>query len=260
AYGEIPVYEKVKKWHKPSDFAAYHEDWFQVSTAIKGFHQAILSRAEYFHLYPAPDADGWIEWKGGECPVAPSDIVEYLMINDTADELHADKAGDLQWSKSGSAGDIAFYRLYKSRSLQEVVSSDTEEQQNPTIEKLVADYRNKLDYADLKQDEADKANMESDAALSELEKAIAAIGFAITPIGVVAQEPARANPNWRNWLRGDEIKCKKTPPGAVKSIGLTGLVSKVYGDFVEIAFEHHVVVAYGLLIDECFEFVSRPAK
>lgn len=72
-----------------------------------------MSRAEYLHLYPAPDA--------------------------------------------------------KPEFCESVVRSTPEPIAKPTIEQLAADYRNKLDYANRKQDEADKANMESDAALAQLE-------------------------------------------------------------------------------------------
>lgn len=60
AYGNKPVYDKSMGWHKPSNYSAYHEDWFRVSSPVKNLHQTILSRDEYFHLYPSPDADGRI--------------------------------------------------------------------------------------------------------------------------------------------------------------------------------------------------------
>lgn len=77
----------------------------------------------------------------------------------------------------------------------------------PTIEQLAADYRNKLDYANRKQDEADKANMESDAALAQLEDAIAEIGFAITPLAATEKEPELSITNWRDLRVGDKIEC-----------------------------------------------------
>ena len=48
------------------------------SKVLTNWHQTALSRAEYFHLYPTPDADGWIEWKGGECPVCIDDVVDVM--------------------------------------------------------------------------------------------------------------------------------------------------------------------------------------
>ena len=75
----------------------------------------------------------------------------------------------------------------------------------PTIEQLAADYRNKLDYANRKQDEADKANMESDAALAQLEDAIAKIGFAITPLAATEKEPELVITDWRDLRVGDVV-------------------------------------------------------
>lgn len=43
--------------------------WFFSPVVMKNHHQTILSREEYYQAYPKADADGWIEWKGGECPV-----------------------------------------------------------------------------------------------------------------------------------------------------------------------------------------------
>ena len=58
---------------------SFHCYWSMVvdkfsAKKFDNWHQTILSRAEYFHLHPAPDADGWIEWNGGECPVGGDDV------------------------------------------------------------------------------------------------------------------------------------------------------------------------------------------
>ncbi|MGL5391723.1 MAG: hypothetical protein ACRDA8_10215, partial [Shewanella sp.] len=178
--------------YKSAGMAEVGVNWFQ----------CILSRAEYFHLYPAPDADGWIEWEGGECPVGGGVVVD-LKWSDGF-EPKAAKPEVFRWQHLDSHANIIAYRLHKSEQAKSSAVGDDETSlaknedgdmlarladlnvaaYKRTIEELAADYRNKLDYANRKQDEADKANMESDAALSELEKAIAAIGFAITPIDV----------------------------------------------------------------------------
>lgn len=54
-------------------------DGIETDKQIPNWHQTLLSRDEYFHLYPAPDADGWIEWKGGECPVEKLALVAVRM-------------------------------------------------------------------------------------------------------------------------------------------------------------------------------------
>lgn len=65
----------------------------------------------------APDADGWIEWSGGECPVAHGTSVDVLHADG---EYFADhKAGvhDLthfaatDWQFTGGPSDIVFYRV-----------------------------------------------------------------------------------------------------------------------------------------------------
>lgn len=127
---------------------------------LPNWHQTILSRDEYFHLYPAP--------------------VKVVVENKTTCHLT-------------------------------VVDK-------PTIEQLAADYRNKLDYANRKQDEADNANMQSDAALSQLEDAIAEIGFAITPLVAPEKEPELVIAV----QVGDEVECVESNIHRHKYNGMVG--------------------------------------
>lgn len=186
AYGEIPVYEKVKKWHKPSDFTAYHEDWFEVSNAIKNFHQTILSREEYFHLHPAPDADGWIELDGGECPLENGMLID-VKKTDGSHELAVHDPQDRIWNDKEHRKCIVAYRLHKTeQSIGELCDNVTEENKhehvdcNPTIEQLAVDYRDRKDYADRKQAEADAAKADAEAKLAEMVAAGKAIGLALS--------------------------------------------------------------------------------
>lgn len=77
-------------------------------------------------------------------------------------------------------------------------------EEKPTIEQLAEDYRNKMDYADRKQQEADEAKAAADAALGELERAGEALGLLI---GIVKPEPELAITDWRDLRVGDEIEC-----------------------------------------------------
>ena len=120
---------------------------------VTNWHQTILSREEYFHLYPAAEP-----------------------AQEPASEV------------------------------------------KPTIEQLAADYRNKLDYANRKQDEADKANIESDAALSQLEDAIAAIGFVITPLAATEKEPELV----AAVKVGDQVECVESNIKRDKYNGMVG--------------------------------------
>ncbi len=55
--------------------------------------------------------DGWIEWKGGNCPVGYSTIVDVkTKIGDVFERYVADK---FHWKHLGSEGDIIAYRIVK---------------------------------------------------------------------------------------------------------------------------------------------------
>lgn len=174
--------------------------WF-LANKIKNHHQTVLSRAEYFHLYPAPDADGWIEWNGGDCPVGGDVCVKF---RSGAIQGAGMSAHRFYWKHDGDISDIIAYRLHKLEQAKPESAQAVEAK--PTIEQLASDYRNKLDYANRKQDEADKANMESDAALAQLEDAIAEIGFAITPLVATEKESELVITDWRDLQVGDEIE------------------------------------------------------
>ena len=261
----------------------------RTGVTIKNWHQTILSRAEYFHLYPAPDADGWIEWEGGECPVGIDEIVDVRRLDGGT---YTARAVNFHWLlKSGSVS-VASYRPHKPeakpefcesvmRSIPEPESIDglcakvTEENKHqhvdakPTIEKLVQDYYNAKDYANRKQDEADKANMESDAALAQLEDAIAEIGFAITPLVAPEKEPELVITDWQDLRVGDEIEvfnfeCPWNKSSRKQEL-MSGpcIVMRVEGENVLIELKNNLPTkgphwnATGL--DACdFKFIRRP--
>ena len=74
----------------------------------------------------------------------------------------------------------------------------------PTIEQLAADYHNRKDYAERKQQEADEANAAADAALCELERAGEALGLLIG-ITKPATEPELVITDWRHLQKGDIV-------------------------------------------------------
>lgn len=157
--------------------------WF-LENKIKNHHQTVLSRAEYFHLYPAPDADGWIEWKGGECPVGAFDVIE-VRYRDYFNEVnHIGESRVYDWVHHGSHTDIIAYRPHKSEQskpefCESVMQSIPEPIAKPTIEQLAADYRNAKDCAERKQQEADAAKAGAEARLKALELAGEDIGLVI---------------------------------------------------------------------------------
>ena len=208
---------------------SYHWIGSQRETWIRGiktprWHQCVLSREEYYQAYPKADADGWIEWKGGECPVDGESIVD---VEFNSGNIVSGVAKGLSWRHEWKYSNIIAYRLHKPevkpefcesvmRSIQEHESIDglcakvTEENKHqhvdakPTIEQLAQDYRNKLDFAKRKQQEADDAKAASDAALGELERAGEALGLLI---GIAKQdrEPELVITDWRDLLVNDVI-------------------------------------------------------
>ena len=201
-------------------------DYYRLISCIKGtianWHQTILSREEYYQSYPNVDADGWIEWNGGECPVDNDSLVD-VKFPDGSEYFNTDAYWD--WS-SESDTPISHYRQSKkvvkpelcesvTRSIPEPESIDglcakvTEENKHqhidakPTIEQLAADYRKKLDFAKRKQKEADDAKTAADAALVELERAGEVLGLLI---GIANPCPELVITDWRNLLVGDIVE------------------------------------------------------
>ena len=223
---------------------------------LPNWHQTILSRAEYFHLHPAPDADGcikrdengiisieynkdkqevvapgeldangWIEWNGGKCPVDKDARIDIRMTGGTT---HYDT--DTDWGWNAGSFKITHYRLHKPEQsepefCESVMRSIPEPEINskninitqvddigvveskPTIEQLAADYRKAKGYADRKQQEADDAKADADEKLGVLEIAGEALGLLVSPI-TEKQEPEHelVITDWRDLQVGDEIE------------------------------------------------------
>ena len=175
---------------------------------LPNWHQTILSRDEYFHLYPAPDADGWIEWSGGECP-CPIDSGVARMRDGT--EMAFGKRNAYNWRHDGSCPrerQIVAYRLHKPEReklefCESVIHSIPESSSKPTIEQLAADYRNAKNYADRKQEEADAAKADAEAKLAELVAAGKALGLALSVTGAESK-PELVIIDWRD-LRVDDL-------------------------------------------------------
>lgn len=76
-----------------------YEDYQKLEAELKSLRQQVK----------APDADGWIEWGGGECPVGDGTLigVKYrsgYAVPDCEPELQ-------DWEHSGFATDIIAYRI-----------------------------------------------------------------------------------------------------------------------------------------------------
>ena len=194
------------------------------SQRFPNWHQTILSREEYFHLYQAPDADGWIEWKGGECPVGEGDLIDVKLSD--GDEFF-DVGSDWDWGVDAGSCNIIAYRLHKPEQAkpefcESVMRSIPEPEAKPTIEQLAADYHNAKGFAERKQREADDAKADADEKLRVLEIAGEAHGLLVTPI-TAKQEPEMVIAV----QVGDEVECIKSNISPGKYMGRIGTVSSV---------------------------------
>ena len=76
--------------------------------------RAAIARAEAALAEPQPDADGWIPWAGGDCPVDEKVLVEVKLRSGSAwIDQEAMMGADWLWDHDGDADDIIFYRVVK---------------------------------------------------------------------------------------------------------------------------------------------------
>ena len=82
----------------------------QLDLAFAQAHDAI-ARAEAALAEPQPDADGWIPWAGGECPLA--DGVWHRVKFRNGDECLDDQASSWGWGAPAGGFQIVAYRVEK---------------------------------------------------------------------------------------------------------------------------------------------------
>jgi hypothetical protein len=66
--------------------------------------------------------NGWIAWHGGECPVHPETVVDFITRNESYEDFVSEKAVDLRWIYLDDPSDIIAYRVVKPETVQPVVS------------------------------------------------------------------------------------------------------------------------------------------
>lgn len=206
-----PVRHDARSWMVNGGF----QFKIEVCKPLPNWHQTTLSRTEFFHLYPAPDADGWIEWNGGECPV-DGDCEVSIRVRGEGGSARG-KAKHWSWGHSGCGSDIIAYRLHKPG-----LAYPTPETK-PTIEQLAADYLNAKDYAERKQQEADAAKADAGAKLKALELAGEALGLSVSPI-TAKKGPELVITDWRDLQVGDEVEVIESMSG--NRSGEIGVVSR----------------------------------
>lgn len=65
------------------------------------------------------DADGWIYWHGGECPVSNHVVVDVKFRDQIEPVLDGDPAENFRWEHFGNSADIIAYRLHQPQKLEE---------------------------------------------------------------------------------------------------------------------------------------------
>ena len=199
----------------------------KLSTLIPNWHQTALSRDEFDQIvaetiaHSEPDADGWIEWSGGECPVCIDDVVDVMQLDG---HTYTARAVNFHWLlKSGSVS-VAAYRLHKPdvkpEPCESVTRSIPELEAKPTIEQLATDYRNAKDYAERKQQEADDAKVNAGTKLAELVAAGKVLGLVLSVAGVEPELVITVQV-------GDEVECVKPNVKPSKYKGMIGTVLEV---------------------------------
>lgn len=242
--------------------------WIEPDVLILNWHQTALSCDEFNQIVAetAPDADGWIEWKGGECPVEVGALID-VKYRDLHVQLGS-KVGDrsavemyatTHWRNSGGAADIIAYRLHKLEQskpefCESVMRSIPEPIAKPTIEQLAADYHNAKDYAERKQQEADDAKADVGAKLKALNLAGKEHGLLVSPV-TAKQEPELVITDWRQWRVGDVVSWSLlNHAGEFEIISVHHDPSRNIGDFEVEDKQGGVYRVYG---NEC-RFIRRP--
>ena len=228
-------------------------DGFMSDAKIPNWHQTVLSRDEYFSAYPekaepVADADGRIEWNGGECPVDAGEVIDIKL---GCGDIHIGTDPDWDWEDT-KLTPITHYRIHRpaadAECCESVTRSIPEPEAKPSIEQLATDHRNKLDFANRKQQEADDAKAAADVALGELVKAGEALGLVI---GVAKPQIA----NWRKWETGDEVRLL-IKRGGMAEVGEIGYITSLRGDgtfAVQFPSQSGYIVEHGDI-----EFIRRP--
>lgn len=92
----------------PTDRGLYDSEMRSYGDHFAGMIYALIDKPL---PKPAPDADGWIPWGGGECPVDGNEVVEVRLRE--YDETPIAGADCFGWSHDGGYDDIIAYRIVK---------------------------------------------------------------------------------------------------------------------------------------------------
>lgn len=87
------------------------EDMAESFPYMERLAEAAIARAEAAMAEPQPDADGWIPWAGGGCPLADGVWHHVKFLN--GDVCLDDQASSWGWGETAGGFQIIAYRLVK---------------------------------------------------------------------------------------------------------------------------------------------------
>lgn len=107
----VQTYKPVinDKPYKPYAYCEESEDGIYVRLADYQKLEAELEQLR--QQVKAPDADGWIEWSGGERPVPVGTLVDVKWSSGDIDS--GEEAGEWRWSNWMNGPNIVAYRVVK---------------------------------------------------------------------------------------------------------------------------------------------------
>lgn len=76
-------------------------------------YEAALSASKEM-ITNKPGSDGWISWRGGECPVDGDVVVDVKFRAQGQADLDGDIADNFRWEHFSNGADVVAYRLHKS--------------------------------------------------------------------------------------------------------------------------------------------------
>lgn len=92
-------------------------EYYEGYCSFNGSHaKLILDAVKHFAAQPVqgePRHDDWIEWKGGECPVAPDTLVVVRYRDGSKSDIGPQTALHWRWQHTGGTGDIIAYKVVK---------------------------------------------------------------------------------------------------------------------------------------------------
>ncbi|MGL5775510.1 MAG: hypothetical protein ACRCYB_09250 [Aeromonas veronii] len=194
-------------WHKKTEGAM---PLANPTRLVSNWHQTVLSRDEFDQIVAEtsePDADGWIEWGGGECPVGDGSLIDVTFRDGTVqaackargEKSEGHRYWTYVWACTGHKSDIIAYRLHKpeqveSQYCESVTRSIPEPTAAPTLDQLLQDWRNADDYAQRKQTEADEASAMRDERWQAVQARAGEMGVTV----------GRCEPEWVEWKGGEQ--------------------------------------------------------